>query len=152
LKLRNFAVPTLTLTALMLCTAAETDRQGTLFQRLGGQPAVTAVVDDFVTRILADNRVNKWFAHAAEDPARAAAYKQMLGDFVCQATGGPCKYKGMDMSAAHKGRGITGPAFDAVVEDLVATLNKFNVPEREKRDLLALLGPLKSAVVTAETK
>lgn len=129
--------------------AADNERPGTLYQRLGGKPAVQAVVDDFVARILADERVNKWFAHASADPARAAAYKSMLGDFVCQATGGPCKYTGMDMLTAHKGRGITEAAFNAVVEDLVATLDKFNVPAKEKSDLLALLGPLKAAVVTA---
>jgi hemoglobin len=55
----------------------------------------------------------------------------------------------MDMLTAHKGRGITEAAFNAVVEDLVATLDKFNVPAKEKSDLLALLGPLKTAVVTA---
>ncbi len=130
--------------------AADTERTGTLYQRLGGKPAVEAVVDGLVDRILADDRVNKWFAHAASDPARAAAYKVLLADFVCQAAGGPCKYAGMDMSTAHKGRKITGEAFDAVVEDLVATLDKLNVPAKEKRELLALLGPLKSVV--AETK
>ena len=124
----------------------------TLYQRLGGKPAEQAVVDDFVARILADNRVNKWFAHASADPARAAAYKGMLADFVCQATGGPCKYTGMDMMAAHKGRGVTEAAFNAVVEDLVATLDKFNVPAKEKADLLALLGPLKAAVVETAQK
>jgi len=126
---------------------AADERPATLYQRLGGKPAVEAVVDDFVVRILADNRVNKWFHHASADPARAAAYKTMLADFVCQATGGPCKYKGMDMSTAHHGRGITEAAFNAVVEDLIATLDKFNVPAKEKQDLLNLLGPLKAAVV-----
>ena len=140
---------TLAFGGLCLCAAAaETDRPGTLYQRLGGKPAVTAVVDDFVGRILADGRVNKWFEHAASDPARAASYKEMLGDFICQASGGPCKYKGMDMSAAHKGRGVTSAAFNAVVENLVATLDKFKVPEKEQRDLLALLGPLKTAIVS----
>ena len=71
----------------------------------------------------------------------------MLADFICQATGGPCKYTGPDMFAAHKGRGITSDAFNAVVEDLVATLDKLKVPEREKSQLLGVLGPMKPAIV-----
>jgi len=138
---------TLVLASLSM-TAADTDRPATLYQRLGGQAAVTAVVDDFVTRVLADGRVNHWFEHAAADPARAAAYKAMLGDFVCQAAGGPCKYKGKDMVAAHKGRAVTGPAFEAVVQDLTATLQHLHVPAKEQRDLMALLGPLQTAIVS----
>ena len=118
-----------------------------LFQRLGGMPAIQAVVDDFVTRILADDRVNKWFAHAASDPENAKAYKAKLADFICQGTGGPCKYTGADMLSAHKGRGVTDDAFNAVVSDLVATLDKFKVPEKEKSQLLGILGPMKSGIV-----
>lgn len=142
------------LIALMLLAgaagAAELEKSASLYDRLGGAPAVTAVVDGLVTRILADKRVNQWFAHAAADPKHAAAYKAKLADLVCQATGGPCKYEGMDMIAAHKGRGITAEAFDAVVEDLVATLDSLKVPAKEKDQLLAILGPMKPAVVQKE--
>jgi hemoglobin len=109
-------------------------------------PAIRAVVDDLVARILGDGRVNQWFAHAA-DPERGIEYKAKFADFVCQATGGPCKYAGIDMLTAHKGRGVTAEAFNSVVEDLVATLDKLKVPEKEKQQLLGLLAPLKAAVV-----
>lgn len=127
-------------------TPAKTN--ASLYQRLGGMPAIHAVVDDLVDRILADDRVNQWFAHAASDPANAAAYKAKLADFLCQGTGGPCQYKGADMVTAHKGRGVTEAAFQAVVEDLVATLEKLHVPEKEKSEVLGLLGPMKAAIVT----
>jgi hemoglobin len=126
-------------------TAAEPDKS--LYERLGGMPAVTAVVGDLVDRILVDNRVNKWFAHAASSPENTHAYKATLTNFVCQNVGGPCKYTGPDMSVVHKGRGVTSEAFDAVVQDLIASLEKFKVPEKEKHDLLAILGPLKSSIV-----
>jgi hemoglobin len=122
----------------------------TLYERVGGMPAIQAVVDDLVARILADHRVSQWFAHAASDPENARAYKAKLADFLCQATGGHCVYTGLDLMTAHKGRGVTPEAFDAVVEDLVATLDKFKVPEKEKSQLLSLLAPLKSAVVQQE--
>lgn len=68
-------------------------------------------------------------------------------DFVCQATGGPCQYSGRDMVTAHKGRAVTGEAFDAVVQDLVAALDNLKVPAKEKGELLQLLGPLKASIV-----
>jgi hemoglobin len=130
--------------------AADEKRPAPLFERLGGMNAINAVVDDFVVRILADERVNRWFAHAASDPENARAYKSKLADFICQAAGGPCKYTGADMFAAHRGRGITEDAFNAVVSDLVATLAKLQVPEKEQGQLLGLLAPIKPAVVQPE--
>lgn len=127
--------------------AADSDKPASLYQRLGGMPAIQAVVDDFVGRILADERVNKFFAHAASDPENARAYKAKLADFICQGTGGPCKYTGANMFAAHKGRGVTEAAFNAVVSDLVETLDKLQVPEKEKSQLLGILGPMKPAIV-----
>jgi hemoglobin len=123
------------------------DKPASLYERLGGMPAIQAVVDDFVGRILADERVNRWFAHAASDPENAKAYRSKLADFICQGTGGPCKYTGSDMFTAHKGRGVTDEAFQAVVSDLVATLEKFKVPEIEKGQLLGILAPMKPSIV-----
>ena len=114
-----------------------------LYERLGKKEAITAVVDDFVNRVAADSRINGKFANA--DIARL---KAMLVDQICEASGGPCKYTGRDMKSAHVGMGITGEQFDALVGDLVATLNKFKVPEREKNELLGVLGPMKKDIVT----
>ena len=123
------------------------DAEKSLYDRLGGQPAVQAVASGLVDSILVDNRVNKWFAHAAASPANTDAYKAKLTEFICQNTGGPCKYTGPDMVNAHKGRGVTSEAFDAVVQDLVAVLDKLKVPQTEKGQLLGILGPLKSSIV-----
>ncbi len=113
-----------------------------LYERLGGQPAVSAVIDDFAGRVLADTRINAKFAKS--DPARLV---HNLKTFVCSATGGPCKYEGQDMKAAHKNMAVTNGEFGALVEDLVATLDKFKVPEKEKGELLAALGPLGPQIV-----
>jgi hemoglobin len=94
--------------------------------------------------------VNRWFAHAASSPETAAAYKAKLADFICQGTGGPCHYMGADITSAHKGRGVTEEAFNAVVEDLKATLDQLHVPSKEQSDLLSILGPMKTAVVQKE--
>ena len=115
--------------------------QKSLYERLGGKEAITAVVDDFVGRVAADNRINKFFAKA--DIPRL---KSQLVNQICEASGGPCKYTGRDMKAVHKGMGVTGEAFDALVGDLVATLDKFKVPAKEKGELLSVLGPMKKDI------
>jgi hemoglobin len=132
---------------IMFCGLPTAAAEKPLYDRLGGQPAVQAVASGLVDGILLDDRVNKWFAHAAASPANAEAYKAKLFEFICQNTGGPCKYTGRDMVSAHKGRAVTGEAFDAVVQDLVIVLDNLKVPEKEKGQLLAILGPLKSSIV-----
>lgn len=118
-----------------------------LYERLGGMPAITAVSSKLVDRILADNRINGWFAQAAASRQEADRYKASLADFVCQNVGGPCTYNGPDMRTAHKGRRVTGAAFDVVVEDLTAVLDELKVPTPEKTELLQALAPLKSQIV-----
>jgi hemoglobin len=118
-----------------------------LYKHLGGKPAITAVVDEFVGRVAADQRINGFFAATAADPKRLAAFKANLVDQICQASGGPCKYKGKDMKTAHAGMGIQSGQFDALVEDLVGALDKFKVAEADKQALLGVLGPMKSDIV-----
>ena len=135
--------------AVSLCACGGTGSSGstmssekTLYDRLGGKTAITAVVDDFVGRVAADTRINGKFANA-----NIPRLKSMLVDQICQASGGPCTYKGKDMKSAHAGMGVSSSEFDALVGDLVATLNKFRVPEREKNKLLGALGPMKGDIV-----
>ncbi|HLH01074.1 MAG TPA: group 1 truncated hemoglobin [Bryobacteraceae bacterium] len=120
---------------------------GTVYNSLGGKKAITAVVDDFVSRVAADNRINGFFQATASDPARLAKFKKNLVDQICEATGGPCKYKGKDMKTAHAGMGVSAADFNALVEDLVASLDKFHVKDEDKNALLSALGPMKSDIV-----
>ena len=91
-----------------------------------------------------DTRVNGKFANA-----NIPRLKMLLVEQICAASGGPCTYTGRDMKTTHAGMGVTGEQFDALVGDLVASLNKFKVPEREKNELLSVLGPMKKDIVTA---
>jgi len=126
----------------------KSDQQGkSLYSRLGGKKSIAAVVDAFVGIVANDGRINKFFAQTAADPQRLAKFKGNLVDQICQVSGGPCKYHGKDMKTAHQGMGITDADFNALVEDLVAALNKFNVGETEKNELLGALGPLKPQIV-----
>ena len=133
--------------ALAPAFASGQTKEKPLYDRLGGKPAIAAVVDEFVSRVAADARINSFFAATAADPARLAHFKSLLVDQICEASGGPCKYAGKDMKSAHRGMGISGAHFDALVGDLVAALDKFKVGAHEKEQLLAALGPMKSDIV-----
>ena len=117
-----------------------------LFERLGGAGAIKAVVEDFRDRCGGDSRINAKFART--DMPRLTS---MLIDQVSEATGGPAKYTGRDMKTAHADMGVTAGEFNALVEDLVATLNKFRVGKAEQDELLGVLGPLKSDIVEVDS-
>jgi hemoglobin len=118
----------------------------TLYERLGGAAAIRAVIDDFVARCAGDSRINRKFART--DVVRL---KAMLVEQVSSATGGKVQYTGRSMSETHRGMGVTAGEFDALVEDLVATLNKFDVPEKGRAELLGILGPLRGDIVEVES-
>lgn len=117
-----------------------------LYERLGGMAAITAVIDDFVARCAADARINGKFARTDIPRLKAS-----LVDQVCEAIGGPCTYTARDMRTTHAGMLVTGGEFDALVADLVATLDGFSVPEAEKNELLGALAPMRSAIVEVES-
>jgi hemoglobin len=117
-----------------------------LFQRLGGTGAITAVVEDFSARCGADARLNAKFARTDIPRLRS-----MLIDQVSEASGGPAKYTGRDRKTAHLDMGVTTGEFNALVEDLVATLNKLGVGKAEQDELLGILGPLKSDIVEVDS-
>jgi hemoglobin len=119
----------------------------TLFTRLGGLPAITLVVEEFVARTTTDPRIMHRFFNTD-----AVTLKRLLVEFVCAATGGSCQYTGRDMPSSHAGMELVDEEFDALVEDLVGALDKFGVPEREKGELLGALGPLRPQMVMGPGK
>ncbi len=127
--------------------AADSLANRSLYDRLGGNAAITAVVDSFVARVAADARINKKFARS--DIARV---KSMLVEQICAQTGGPCTYTGRSMKEAHTNMGVTDGEFAALVDDLVATLRSFNVPQREQDELLGALGAMKGDIVEVQSE
>jgi truncated hemoglobin YjbI len=118
-----------------------------LFERLGGLEAISAVVDQFLANVVADSRINGFFAATVQSPARVQRLRQNLIDQVCAGSGGPCEYKGRDMKSAHVGLAITDVEFDALVEDLVKALDQFKVPTAEKAALIGVLAPMRGDIV-----
>ena len=121
--------------------------QKSLYERLGGVDAITAVVDEFIKIASADERINKKFAKTVQ-PARVRLH---FIEQICMLTGGPCKYTGDSMKKAHHNMGLTDAEFTAGVEDLVKALDKFNVPTPEKNELLNALAQFKKDIVEVKS-
>ena len=128
-------------------------RRGTLFERLGGEAVIRAIVDDFVTRAAADPAVN--FTRAGHDkswqatPANLERLKERLVEFVVTAAGGPMQYRGSDMVTAHRGMGITNREFDALASHLAAAMQANDVPRREREEVLNVVASMRGAIVEA---
>src|SRR5215470_5863259 len=120
-------------------------QSATLYQRLGGYDALAAVTDDFIGRLIGDPQLARFFTGFSNDSK--LRIRQHIVDFLCAATGGPCKYTGRDMKTAHTGLNITESDWDASLKHLVATLDKFKVPEKEKGEVLQAIGGLKADIV-----
>jgi hemoglobin len=115
---------------------------GSLYDRLGGKPAITVVVDDFVGNVLTDDLIKARFA-ATDGPS----FKAKLVDQICEASGGPCKYTGKSMKESHAGMKISDAEFTALVGDLKKALDKNKVGAREQTDLLTALGGMHDDIV-----
>src|SRR5262245_33192001 len=124
---------------------SHTEMTPSLYKRLRGCAALAAAVDDYVGRMAADPQLAKFFVgHSKESLQRI---RQLVVDQLCAATGGPCVYIGRDMKSSHQGMGITEADWNKAVGHLVATLDKFKVPEKEKNEFLALASSLKNDIV-----
>ena len=142
--LKKSAVTAAALAALLTLAAgcAMERAPASLYQRLGGRAAISAVVDDAIGNISVDPRINKYFLHA-----NATGLSNNLVDLICERTDGPCVYRGLDMSASHEGMNIRNDEFDALVEDLFKSLARFKVPEREQAEVKAILERMRNAIV-----
>lgn len=118
----------------------------TLYRRLGGYDAIAAVVDDFLGRWLRDSTIAPFFDPVGDEGK--TRIRQLVVDELCAATGGPCVYIGLDMRTAHQELGLTDYEWNAAFQHILATLDHFRVPTRERNDLIALLRSLHDDIVT----
>jgi len=118
-----------------------------LYERLGRRPAIDAVMHTFVGNVGHDKRINVRFLLVDMDVLQA-----QLTDQVCAASGGPCTYAGREMKVLHAPMHVRGAEFDAMGEDMLAALKTHGVPERETKELLAIVGSTRADIVEAEAK
>jgi hemoglobin len=137
----------LVLSLLLMVSGSRPARaqEKSLYERIGGYDALAAVVDDFVVRLVTDKQFDRFFAGHSNDSKKRI--RQHILDQFCAATGGPCIYTGRDMKTSHMGLGITDAEWNAAAKHLVASLDKFKVPEKEKGEVLAFVTTLKKDIV-----
>ena len=131
-----------TLMLSVVLAAGCATKEPSLYDRLGGTPGIAAVVDDFIGNVAADTAINRRFS-GADIPK----LKRLLVEQICEASGGPCKYSGRTMKESHRGQAITDADFNAMAGDMTKTLDKFNVPAREKGEVMKLLGSMRGDIV-----
>ena len=117
----------------------------TLYQRLGGYDAITAVVDDLLPRLESDAQLGRFWANRGDDGI--AREKQLLVDYLCASAGGPMLYTGRDMPTSHKGMGISNTDWDIFIGHLKATLANFQVPQQEQDDVLDFIDSTREGIV-----
>jgi truncated hemoglobin YjbI len=119
-----------------------------LYTRLGGRDVIVAVTDDFVTGVLADRQLARFFpnAHAQQG---LKALKERVVDLLCEVSGGPCIYRGRDMKTAHRGLGITEADWTVAVALFNAALDRRNVPPQARSEFVQIIENMKSLIVEA---
>jgi hemoglobin len=135
----------LSATTLLSAPLPQADQQQSLYKRLGGFDALAAVTDDFIGRMTVNPQLKRFFT--GFNQGSLTRIREHIVDFLCQTTGGPCKYHGEDMKTAHTGLKITDADWDAAVKDLNATFDKFKVPQKERGEVLTAITGLKGDIV-----
>ena len=149
MKKKRLACLVISLVALMssvgLIGSASAQNNNSLYKRLGGYDALAAVTAEFITALATDKKLGRFFVGASDNSKMKI--RQLVVDQLCAATGGPCVYIGRDMKSSHKGLGITEEDWNIAVKHLLNTLNKFEVPEKEQKELAGALMGLKADIV-----
>lgn len=128
--------------------AAQTP-QRSLYDRLGGVYPIAVVVDVFIDELVADSILNENPAiAAARDRVPAPGLKYHVTAMVCQATGGPCVYTGRSMPASHAHLQINSREWTQMLVVFRRVLTRFEVPEAEQAELVAIVESTRSQIVT----
>ena len=120
-------------------------KEATLYSRLGGYDAISAVADDLLRRLRADAQLGRFWQHRGEDGV--SREKQLLVDFLCASAGGPLYYRGRDMATSHRGMRISEGDWTIFLNHVKATLDSFAVPERERGEVLAFVESTRQDIV-----
>ena len=119
----------------------------TLYERLGGYDAIAAVANNLLPRMQADAQLGRFYQHRGEDGLRRS--RQILIDFLCSSAGGPLYYTGRDMKVTHKGMKISESDWSAFLGYLNDTLDTLQVPQPERKEVVALMQSTKADIVEA---
>jgi len=139
---RACRLPGAVLGAVMMMATGAAHAEGTLYERIGGDAKMKAVVDEFTAIVLADPRIN--FTFAESDIPK---FKKLLFEQLCELAGGPCKYTGRTMYESHKELDINNAHFNALAEDLYLALDAVGIPYRVQNEFMKMLAPMQREMV-----
>lgn len=146
-SLNSFAVKLVTACSLLVASASFAQQMAPkddqLYKAFGEKAGLVALMDDFMTRLLADPRTGPHFK-----PANQQRVKEQLVDQLCALGGGPCVYKGADMKSSHSNLEIKKSDFHALVEVLQVSMDAKGIPFRKQNEMLALLAPMNRDIIT----
>lgn len=125
----------------------ETNNPKSLYERLGGASGIEAIVDDIVDAHMSNPSVNARFLPLKDDPEHFAEVRQHLINFLASGSGGPEQYTGMDMTEAHRGMNISEGEYMNVIDDILSALDKHNVDDQTRKDVLAIAYSLKDTMI-----
>jgi hemoglobin len=138
---RGSLVRLVAVSALLLISAgARADK--TLYESMGGEPALRSAVEHFADLVQTDDRINFTFAEAD-----MSKFKKLIFEQLCNLSGGPCQYTGRDMRTSHAKLNINNAEFNALAEDLYMALDRAGIPYRLQNKLMALLAPMQHDIV-----
>jgi hemoglobin len=117
----------------------------TLYARLGGYDAIAAVVGELLGRLKADAQLGRFWLHRGQDGLKRE--QQLLIDFLCANAGGPLMYTGRDNQTSHRGMKISESDWEIFIGHSTATLDKFQLPDRERGEVLNFIQSTKVDIV-----
>ncbi|WP_223787388.1 group I truncated hemoglobin [Marinicella meishanensis] len=126
---------------LLLMGSCQTVKAETLYEQLGGQAAIELITEKLLDRILHNPKIEFLF----EETDREDLHLKIV-DQICQETGGPCVYEGLDMVEAHSGMEIKYSEFDIFVEDFILAMEDAEIPFRLQNKVLAIFAPMREDV------
>ena len=139
---RGRLVRLVAVSALLLISAgARADK--TLYEAMGGEPALRSAVEHFADLVQTDDRINFTFAEAD-----MSKFKKLIFEQLCNLSGGPCQYTGRNMRTSHAKLNINNAEFNSLAEDLYMALDRAGIPYRLQNKLMALLAPMQHDIVT----
>ncbi|MGM7447549.1 group I truncated hemoglobin [Idiomarina sp. ST20R2A10] len=113
-----------------------------LYQQLGEQQGIETIVEEMLYRVGGDERIAHHF-----DGVDIMRVHKLISEQVCDLSGGPCDYSGEDMKTSHRNMGVDNADFNALVEHLIAAMEKEDVPVSAQNQLLGVLAPMHSDIV-----
>lgn len=130
------------LLALLIAGCSGTLNQENLYEALGGESGIETITDNFILEIARDERVIEYFEDSSVE-----RFRQFFIEHLCMLTDGPCEYTGDTLVDTHVGMNVTEAAFNAIVEDLMAAMNKSGIAIGTQNRLLARMAELREQII-----